>query len=92
MFFRHKLCTHQSFAIHCNPYDYAKENQCKKYSCPLKKSKRKKLDIQELVTLEAKHLASASLTTVKELFLYSCYTGLAFVDAMALAESDFEWK
>ena len=69
-----------------------RENQCRKYSCPLKKSKRKKLDIQELVTLEAKHLASASLTTVKELFLYSCYTGLAFVDAMALAESDFEWK
>ena len=68
------------------------ENQCRKYSCPLKKSKRKKLDIQELVTLEAKHLASASLTTVKELFLYSCYTGLAVVDAMALAESDFEWK
>ena len=69
-----------------------RENQCRKYSCPLKKSKRKKLDIQELVTLEAKHLASASLTTVKELFLYSCYTGLAFVDAMALAESDFEWE
>ncbi|HRQ49924.1 MAG TPA: site-specific integrase [Agriterribacter sp.] len=70
---------------------WMKENQCEKYSCPLKKSKRKKLDIQELVRLETKALTSASLNIIKELFLYSCYTGLAFVDAMTLAEYDFEW-
>jgi site-specific recombinase XerD len=67
------------------------ENQCRKYSCPLKKSKRKKLDIHELVSLESKQFTGASLVTIKELFLYSCYTGLAFVDAMVLAEHDFEW-
>lgn len=70
---------------------WIRENQCKKYSCPLKKAKRKKLDIQELVALETKQMASLSLITIKELFLYCCYTGLAFVDAMTLAESDFEW-
>ncbi|HRO46619.1 site-specific integrase [Agriterribacter sp.] len=70
---------------------WMKENQCEKYSCPLKKSKRKKLDIQELVALETKHLTSVSLNTIREIFLYSCYTGLAFVDAMVLAEGDFEW-
>lgn len=70
---------------------WMKENPCEKYSCPVKKSKRKKLDIQELVRLETKALTSASLNIIKELFLYSCYTGLAFVDAMTLAESDFEW-
>jgi len=26
------------------------------------------------------------------LFLNSCYTGLAFADAMALSEHDFEWN
>lgn len=71
---------------------WIRENQCKDYSCPLKKSKRKKLDIQELVTLETKSFVSPALSYIKELFLYSCYTGLAFVDAMALAETDFEWE
>jgi len=67
-------------------------NQCKSYSCPLKKSKRKKLDIQELVALERKTFTDPTLHYIKDLFTYCCYTGLAFVDAMALAESDFEWE
>lgn len=68
------------------------QNQCKNYSCPMKRSKRRKLDIQELVILEAKQFIKPALNIVKELFLYSCYTGLAFVDAMILAEQDFEWQ
>lgn len=71
---------------------WIKENQCRNYSCPIKKSKRKKLDIQELVTLEEKNFVSPALGCIKELFLYSCYTGLAFVDVMALKDSDFEWE
>ncbi|MFT4154798.1 site-specific integrase [Parafilimonas sp.] len=70
---------------------WIKENQCAEYSCPLKKSKRKKLDIHELVALETKAFVNPSLNYIKELFLYSCYTGLAFADVMALAETDFEW-
>lgn len=66
-------------------------NHCKKYKCPLKKSKRKKLSIQELVALENKHFHDPTLLYIKELFLYSCYTGLAFIDAMALTELDFEF-
>lgn len=71
---------------------WMKENQCKKYSCPLKKSKRKKLDIHELVTLERKFFTDPTLEYIKELFVYCCYTGLAYVDVMALAEQDFEWE
>ncbi|MEP7375712.1 MAG: site-specific integrase [Chitinophagaceae bacterium] len=67
-------------------------NLVKGYSCPLKKSRRKKLDIQELVILENKKFVDPTLLYIKDLFLYSCYTGLAFVDAMALAESDFEFN
>ncbi|WP_153800894.1 site-specific integrase [Foetidibacter luteolus] len=69
---------------------WIKNNPCGEYSCPLKKSKRKKLSIQELVVLEQKQLVSPMLCYVKDLFLYSCYTGLAFVDAMALCHSHFE--
>jgi len=70
---------------------WIKENQCKNYSCPLKKSKRKKLDMQELIALERKIFTDLTLHYVKDLFIYSCFIGLAFVDVMNLSESDFEW-
>ncbi len=72
--------------------EWMKTNPFEKYSYPLKRSKRKKLSIQELVALEGKEFQDASLNYVKDLFLYSCFTGLAFVDAMSLKESDFEWE
>lgn len=70
---------------------WIKENQCKNYSCPIKKSKRKKLDMQELVALERKIFADPTLHYIKDLFIFSCYTGLAFVDTMKLSVTDFEW-
>lgn len=66
-------------------------NPFEKYSCNLKKAKRKKLTIQQLLTIESQHFADPTITYVKELFLHSCYTGFAFVDAMALTEEHFEW-
>jgi len=70
--------------------EWIKANPLDNYSCPLKKSKRKKLTMQELVTLEAKTFVNPMLNYVKDLFLYSAYTGLAFVDTLSLKESDFE--
>jgi integrase/recombinase XerD len=67
-------------------------NHCEKYSCPLKKSKRKKLTIEALVAIEQETFQNETLNYVKELFLNSCYTGFAFADAMALEESNFEWE
>lgn len=72
--------------------EWLKGNPFEKYSCPLKRSKRKKLTIQELVTLEGKTFQDTNLNYAKDIFLYSCFTGLAFVDAMTLEESDFEWE
>lgn len=71
---------------------WTKENQCRNYTCVIKKSKRKKLDMVELIKLERKKFVDPTLNYVKELFLNSCYTGLAFADAMALSENDFEWN
>ncbi|RPD44007.1 site-specific integrase [Paracnuella aquatica] len=70
---------------------WMKTNPCGKYSCPLKKNKRKKLTFELLVKLEQKSFQDATLNYVKELFLFSCYTGFAFADVMALRESHFEW-
>ncbi|MGN7785750.1 site-specific integrase [Niabella sp. 22666] len=71
---------------------WIKENKCKDYSCPLKRPKRRKLNFVELVKLEKKRFVNPALEYVKELFLHSCYTGFAFIDAMALTEHDFEWE
>jgi integrase/recombinase XerD len=71
--------------------EWIKSNPFEKYSCPLKKSKRKKLTIEELVAMEEKVFADPDLDYVKDLFLYCCYTGLAFVDGMNLDERHFEW-
>lgn len=71
---------------------WIKVNQCGKYRCPIKKTRRKKLTIQQLVTLEQKDFSDPNIQYVKELFLFSCYTGFAFTDVMQLTTSHFEWE
>lgn len=63
---------------------WIKENQVVEYPTKLKKNKRKKLSIEQLVTLETKTLINEKLKFVKDLFLYSCYSGLAYAEVMKL--------
>ena len=72
--------------------EWLKANPIEKYSCPLKRNIRKKLTIQELVALEDLPLADSILSYVRDLFVYSCYSGLAYADVMALRETHFEWE
>ncbi|HZK62953.1 MAG TPA: site-specific integrase [Puia sp.] len=65
-------------------------NPFEKYSCPLKKNRRKKLTMQELVALQQQLISDEKLNYVKDLFLFSCYTGLAYVDAISLKDNDLE--
>jgi integrase/recombinase XerD len=65
-------------------------NQCEKYVCPLKKSKRNKLPLKELLLLEEQKFVDQMLQYMADLFIFSCYTGLAFADAMSLSRSHFE--
>lgn len=76
----------------CDDLKWLKEDPCSAYQCPLKKSKRKKLDMRELVLLESARFTDPEVHYVHQLSLYSCYTGLAFVDVMQLEETDFEWE
>jgi integrase/recombinase XerD len=65
---------------------WIKENPISKYSCPIKKSKRKKLTFEQLVVLEQKAFIDPSINYVRDLFLFSCYTGFAFADVMTLCK------
>lgn len=65
-------------------------NPCDSYNCPLKKTKRKKLSIDEVIVIENKLLSNKKLEYVRDIFIFSCYTGLAFADVMALCSADFE--
>ncbi len=68
------------------------ENPCKEYSCPLKKTKRKKLTIRQIMAIENQQFADPTIQYVRALFLNSVYTGFAFADATMLKEEHFEWN
>lgn len=65
--------------IQFNPYDGIKIDRGKS-------SIRKFLTQEEISILEGTHLATASLDKVKDLFMFQCYTGLAYAD---LSKFDF---
>jgi site-specific recombinase XerD len=65
-------------------------NPCADYSCSVKKTKRKKLTILEVVAIERQEFSNDKLAYIRDLFIFSCYTGLAFADVMALCPADFE--
>jgi integrase/recombinase XerD len=68
-----------------------KQNPVADYSCPVKKSKRKKLTFEQLIKLEQKEFQDPALLYVRDLFLFSCYKGFAFAYAMDLRKTHFEW-
>lgn len=53
------------------------------------KPRRKKLDIDDLIKIESQKFYDPKIAYVQELFLFSCYTGLAYIDVMGLTPSDF---
>ncbi|HZY37112.1 MAG TPA: site-specific integrase [Mucilaginibacter sp.] len=54
------------------------------FVCTTKKTTRTELEEDELTALEEKKFAIARLEEVKDCYLFSCYTGYAFVDAFKL--------
>ena len=60
------------------------------YKLEFKRSKRKKLDLTELSRIEKQHFSNQSIAYVRDLFLFSCYTGLSYADVMALKPENLE--
>jgi site-specific recombinase XerD len=59
-----------------------------KYQLKFHRVDRGFLDAEELETLESKDFKIVRLQWVRDLFVFSCYTGLAYIDAMNLTPSN----
>lgn len=99
----HKPCEGNGLAKHIQRFKriltwakddvkWIKTNPCESFKSGLKKVRRKKLSFAQVVAIEKQHFADATISYVKELFLFSVYAGFAFVDVMALREDHFEWE
>jgi len=99
----HKPCQGNGLAKHIQRFKriltWAKDdikwintNPCDGFKSGLKRVRRKKLSFLQVVAIERQHFADATISYVKELFLFSVYAGFAFVDVMALREDHFEWE
>jgi len=59
-----------------------------KYKPKVKEVKRDFLNAQELANMATKKLASERTSQVRDIFLFSCYTGLAYADVKKLKRSE----
>jgi site-specific recombinase XerD len=69
---------------------WIKENPFEDFSITKKKTKRKKLTVSELHKIQTQKFSKPALTYVKDLFIFSCYTGLAYADVMKFSEKEIE--
>lgn len=68
--------------------DWLKQDPFVKFKPKFIRKERGFLTETELAVIENKEIQNASLRTVRDLFIFSCYTGLAFADAYNLKADD----
>lgn len=66
--------------------EWIDKNPFSNYKLKFKRKEREFLTEQELSAIESKILENPVLHRTRDLFVFSCYTGLAFVDLMNLQE------
>ncbi|SDS97506.1 Site-specific recombinase XerD [Mucilaginibacter mallensis] len=59
-----------------------------KYKPKVKEVKREYLNVEELTIMQAKRFVSDRISQVRDIFLFSCYTGLAYADVKKLKRSE----
>ncbi|ELM3651510.1 site-specific integrase, partial [Flavobacterium psychrophilum] len=64
----------------CLDNDWLDKNPCSRYEGKMKEVERDFLTEEELNRIYNKRFSSERLTLVKDIFIFSCYTGLAYVD------------
>lgn len=65
-------------------------NPIGKFKCGVKKTRRIKLTLDQVFTLEFLPGLTGMIAYVRDLFVFSCYTGLAFADVMQLCPHHIE--
>ncbi|WP_310557044.1 site-specific integrase [Flavobacterium sp.] len=68
----------------CLDNDWLDKNPCNRYEGKMKEVERDFLTEEELNRIYNKRFSSERLTLVKDIFIFSCYTGLAYVDVKGL--------
>lgn len=68
----------------CLDNDWLDKNPCSRYEGKMKEVERDFLTEEELNRIYNKRFSSERLTLVKDIFIFSCYTGLAYVDVKGL--------
>lgn len=68
----------------CLDNDWLDKNPCSRYEGKMKEVERDFLTEEELKRIYNKRFSSERLTLVKDIFIFSCYTGLAYVDVKGL--------
>jgi hypothetical protein len=68
----------------CQANDWLDKDPFKSYKIPTKETHRNYLTVEELQLLVNKNFHIERLQVVKEIFLFSCYTGLSYSDIMEL--------
>lgn len=51
---------------------------------------KKPISAKELAELERRQFSTERLNTVRDIFVFQCYTGLAYIDAFQLQEADIK--
>jgi site-specific recombinase XerD len=68
----------------CLDNDWLDKNPCSRYEGKMKEVERDFLTAEELNRIYNKRFSSERLTLVKDIFVFSCYTGLAYIDVKGL--------
>lgn len=68
----------------CLDNDWLDKNPCSRYEGKMKEVERDFLTEEELNRIYNKRFSSERLNVVKDIFIFSCYTGLAYVDVKGL--------
>jgi integrase len=58
------------------------------FKCTYKEPARERLTMEEVVTIYTKELDVERLTEVRDVFIFSCYTGFAYQDVYSLTTDD----
>lgn len=72
----------------CVANDWLEKDPFKSYKITTKETHRNFLLKDELETLLNKNISVQRLDQVRDIFLFSCYTGLSYTDVMMLTRKD----
>lgn len=75
----------------CVANDWLVKNPFMNFKCPLKNVVREVLLDHEIETLENKKFKIKRLEEVRDIFLFCCYTGFAFIDVMNLTTNELSF-